>query len=265
VPTLLFKLVGPMQSWGSRSRFDLRDTEQFPTKSGVLGLVAAALGRDREEPVDDLAELRFGVRVDREGIIRYDFQTALHVRKAGINKKTGNFIIYALNSEEKSKLSKYLKSWLNIKDISIQIDPKNRTTTSKRYYLSDAAFLAGLEGDEMLLKAIESALKNPKWPLFLGRKGYPPGEPVHFAEGGITNESLEAALARKEPIAPPRNPDEASVRYAIELAPGCEPGFPWLVHEIWDQPTAPFSERRFGARRVGVASFERGEVPKPCT
>jgi len=265
VPTLLLKFVGPMQSWGSRSRFDLRDTEQFPTKSGVLGLVAAALGRSREKPIDDLAKLRFGIRIDREGIVRYDFQTALHVRKAGRDKKTGKFIIYALNPKEQSMLSKYLKAWLDIKDISVKIDPKNRTVTSKRYYLSDAAFLVGLEGDEALLQTIEAALKNPKWPLFLGRKGYLPGEPVHFAEGGIVNKPLEAALAQKEPIAPPRNPNDTSFRYAIELAPGCEPGFPWLIHEVWDQPVAPFAERRFAARRVGVVKLPRGEVPNPCT
>ena len=242
MPTLLLKLVGPMQSWGSRSRFDLRDTEQFPTKSGVLGLVAAALGRDRAEPIDDLAALRLGVRGDREGVVRYDFQTAKNVIRADVSK------------------DRWERARAKGKTVGTQ-----DTVVSRRYFLSDAAFLVGLEGDEELLETIEAALKNPKWPLFLGRKGYLPGEPVHFAEGGITNESLEAALARKEPIAPPRNPDEASVRYAIELAPGCEPGFPWLVHEIWDQPTAPFLQRRFGARRVGVASFERGEVPKPCT
>lgn len=47
--TLLLQLVAPMQSWGSRSRFDDRDTEREPTKSGVLGLVASALGRPRAE------------------------------------------------------------------------------------------------------------------------------------------------------------------------------------------------------------------------
>jgi len=51
--TLLIPLVGPMQSWGTRSRFDHRDTEREPSKSGVIGLVCAAIGRDRNEPIDD--------------------------------------------------------------------------------------------------------------------------------------------------------------------------------------------------------------------
>ena len=46
--TLLLRLQGPMQSWGTTSRFDERDTQLEPSKSGVLGLVCAAIGRDRQ-------------------------------------------------------------------------------------------------------------------------------------------------------------------------------------------------------------------------
>jgi CRISPR system Cascade subunit CasD len=74
--TLLIPLVGPMQAWGSRSRFSDRDTHREPTKSGVIGLVCAALGRGRNEPLDDLAALRFGVRSDRPGLPQRDYQTA---------------------------------------------------------------------------------------------------------------------------------------------------------------------------------------------
>ena len=73
---VLLQLIAPMQSWGSRSRFDDRDTEREPTKSGVLGLVSSALGRSRNADVIDLAALLFGVRVDRAGQIRTDYQTA---------------------------------------------------------------------------------------------------------------------------------------------------------------------------------------------
>src|SRR5437764_11434486 len=76
MPTLLLRLAGPMQSWGTTSRFSIRDTGLEPSKSGVIGLLCAALGRPREHPVDDLAGLRFGVRADRPGTLRMDFQTA---------------------------------------------------------------------------------------------------------------------------------------------------------------------------------------------
>lgn len=73
--TLLLRLAGPMQAWGTTSRFDERDSGLEPSKSGVLGLVCAALGRDRSEPLDDLATLKMSVRVDREGLLMRDYQT----------------------------------------------------------------------------------------------------------------------------------------------------------------------------------------------
>ena len=72
---LLLKLAGPLQSWGSASRFTDRGTQHEPTKSGVVGLLAAALGRRRTASVDDLASLRFGVRIDQPGTLQDDFQT----------------------------------------------------------------------------------------------------------------------------------------------------------------------------------------------
>ncbi|MDR8019339.1 type I-E CRISPR-associated protein Cas5/CasD [Nesterenkonia aerolata] len=78
--TLVLKLYGPMQSWGDNSRFTTRHTRNEPTKSGVLGLLAAAQGRRRSDPLEDLAELRFGVRVDQPGELVRDFQTAIDWR-----------------------------------------------------------------------------------------------------------------------------------------------------------------------------------------
>ncbi|MDI9588955.1 MAG: type I-E CRISPR-associated protein Cas5/CasD [Acidobacteriota bacterium] len=74
--TLLLRLAGPLQSWGDSSRFTLRGTRREPTKSGVVGLLAAALGRQRGEAIDDLARLRMAVRTDQPGSLLEDFQTA---------------------------------------------------------------------------------------------------------------------------------------------------------------------------------------------
>lgn len=73
---LLLTLAGPMQAWGSTSRFTTRSTDDAPTKSGVVGLLAAARGLRRTDPVEDLARLRFGARVDQPGELLRDFQTA---------------------------------------------------------------------------------------------------------------------------------------------------------------------------------------------
>jgi CRISPR system Cascade subunit CasD len=205
--TLLLRLQGAMQSWGTTSRFDERDTQLEPSKSGVLGLVCAALGRDRHKPVDDLAALRMGVRVDHEGVPMRDYQTA-----TGVLIATG-----------KSDM--------------------RRTVVSPRYYLSDAAFLVGLEGaDEALLARIHAALRAPHWPLALGRKSFAPGMPVWLPDG-LLPLPLEAALAQYPRLASARQGDlQTTLRCLLE---DDQEGAIRL-----DQPVAPFAERRFGPRFV---------------
>ncbi|NLN97109.1 MAG: type I-E CRISPR-associated protein Cas5/CasD [Eubacteriaceae bacterium] len=77
MPTLLLRLAAPLQSWGVSSKFDTRSTEKMPTKSGLIGMLASALGYDRGS---DLTELRenfiYGFRADREGLIHKDFHKA---------------------------------------------------------------------------------------------------------------------------------------------------------------------------------------------
>ena len=76
--TLLLRLAGPMQAWGTESKFEYRRTGLEPTKSGVIGLLMAALGcrRDDKETLRLLDTLRMGVRVDRAGEEDRDFHTA---------------------------------------------------------------------------------------------------------------------------------------------------------------------------------------------
>lgn len=72
---LLFTVAAPLQSWGDTGRLDVRNTRKEPTKSGVIGLIANALGMGRSDSLDRFKTLRFGVRVDREGKWDSDFQT----------------------------------------------------------------------------------------------------------------------------------------------------------------------------------------------
>ncbi|NEW51651.1 type I-E CRISPR-associated protein Cas5/CasD [Nocardia cyriacigeorgica] len=79
---LLMRLAAPLQSWGVSSRFARRETQQYPSKSGVLGLIAAAQGRRRTDPIEEaLQDLAFGVRVDQPGRLVRDFQVALSIDK----------------------------------------------------------------------------------------------------------------------------------------------------------------------------------------
>lgn len=73
---LLLRLAAPMQSWGTSSRFSRRNTDRTPSKSGIVGLLAAAEGRRRTDPLEGLLDLRVGVRTEQAGTIERDFQTA---------------------------------------------------------------------------------------------------------------------------------------------------------------------------------------------
>jgi CRISPR system Cascade subunit CasD len=156
--TLLLRLQAPMQSWGISSHFTDRDTAREPSKSGVIGLICAAMGRPRDADLADLAGLKMGVRVDREGLLRKDYQIAQDILTADGTK---------------------------IK----------RSEVSNRYYLADAVFLVGLEGAHDLLKEIQAALQNPHWLLYLGRKAFPPGKPVYLHDGLRDEILLEAFKA----------------------------------------------------------------------
>lgn len=159
---ILLRLEGPMQSWGIGSRFSERHTEAEPTKSGVIGLVASALGRSRDESIEDLAQMKMGVRIDREGQIFYDYHTILDVLRANVKGEI-----------TKSKLG---------------------TVISRRFYIADACFLVGFESENKeLLKKILTATSKPKWPLFLGRKSFPPSSPIVLTDK-IYDDSLSEVL-----------------------------------------------------------------------
>ncbi|MDR1663956.1 MAG: type I-E CRISPR-associated protein Cas5/CasD [Clostridiales bacterium] len=155
--TLLLRLSSPLQSWGAENKFERRLTHREPTKSGVVGLLAAALGIRREgggSPyrLDDLAALRFGVRVDQPGQMLKDYHVVL----------------------DENNVPKYV---------------------TERYYLADAVFLVGLEGDGVLLRALDSAVRSPYFPLYLGRRSCPPTGKVSL---GIQEKPLEDALREAE-------------------------------------------------------------------
>jgi CRISPR system Cascade subunit CasD len=215
MPTLLLKLVGPMQSWGSTSRFDERDTNKEPSKSGVIGLLAAALGIDREnwEQLKPLTQLRMVVRHDRPGIIKREYQTAGCANPYEIIKADGSL--------------------------------SDKGITSVRYYLADAAFLVGLECDDrQLLESIHSALQNPVWPLSLGRKSYVPSEDIWVNEG-LQKESLSVVMLRWPWIATLRKYESFPEKLLISFESDNGEGILKM-----DQPLSSFSSRYFGARYV---------------
>lgn len=181
--TLLIRLIAPMQSWGVQSNYTTRDSGLEPSKSGVIGLLCAALGRPRDAALDDLAALRMGVRVDREGTLRSDFHIAQDV----------------LDSDGKGI---------------------RKSIVTNRYYLANAAFLVGLEGSRKLLLELQSALQKPVWTLFLGRKAFPPALPVRLGDGYQENTALEEALSRYGRIVKQPHNGSQKMRFVIEAPDG---------------------------------------------
>jgi len=183
VYTLLIRLAGPLQSWGSSSRWGERDTGGEPSKSGVVGLIAAALGRKRSEPVDDLAALVMGVRVDHEGVPGYDFQTA-----GGGMDHPG--IAQAKDSQ------KNIRDRLEAASEGRRNYTKGGSSISRRHFLQDAMFLVGLQGaDKAFLDDLDAHLRAPVFPLGLGRRGYVPSIPVALPGNGVRRGDLMSVLS----------------------------------------------------------------------
>lgn len=143
---LILRLEGALQSWGDHSKWDVRDCGDFPSQSGVVGLLACAMGIERGNPeIAALSSvLHMAVRADRPGIRMLDYHTVQ------------GHPLY--NAEGKPR-------------------PSN-TIVSPRWYLQDASFLVVLDMPELWRKRVEAALKRPVWPIYLGRKSCVPSRPI---------------------------------------------------------------------------------------
>ena len=139
--TILLKFSGPLQSYGTSSHFQTRYTDNYPSKSAVLGLLAACLGyrRDEEEKLRELSTLKFAVRIDQQGGLLKDYHIA-------------------------------------ITDKEIVEIPQ--TYVTNRYYLEDALFVVALSGMDELIDTLIKAIKSPYFQPFMGRRSLP--VPVDF-------------------------------------------------------------------------------------
>jgi CRISPR system Cascade subunit CasD len=181
---LAFLLDGPLQSWGTSSRFQRRGTDPHPSKSGVLGLLAAALGIDKNgvnevEQLRPFAALRFSVyRVSRvigeqqPAVLRLD---DYHTVGGGYDDKTH---LGGLSTPRKASGGAF------------------GTVLTQREYLTDAVFAAVLRGPRLLLEDIAIALENPVWGVWLGRKCCVPATPIVAVIADQGTSALAGILAK---------------------------------------------------------------------
>jgi len=169
--TLFLRLEAPLQSWGERAQWSERDTAPEPTKSGVVGLLACALGWDDDILIQDLSQaIRVGVRCDYIA----SPNTTIDFHTVGGGYKTPQL----LTGEGKPKLSK----------------KSPHTEPTKRYYLSDASFLVAVQATQDKIALLAQAVQFPVWPVFLGRKSCVPTRPIFDDIGDYA--SLREALQK---------------------------------------------------------------------
>jgi CRISPR system Cascade subunit CasD len=219
---LLLYLDAPMQAWGYSSRFNRRTTASWPVKSGIIGLLCAAIGIERE---------------DEAGIARL---SALKMT------------VYTLKNE-----GRRLMDWHTVGG---GYDPKTQrqnmsnkagggspdTVLTDREYLLDCKFGVILSGDVATVEECAAALENPKWGVWFGRKCCLPA--ARICEGIFG--SMDEALGRLQNIAE-QNGWKANGWRRVREAENFEDG----TDSMMDIPLN-FSTRHYQTRRIADEVME---------
>ena len=148
----LLHLQGPMMSFADKGFGQLREEGEFPSRSAVIGIVAAALGLERGS--ERLLELHRSLRVHvaslSRGSLLVDYHTVLasgygEYDPAGIRREGGG----------------------------------GNPTLTWRSYHTDAHFMAYLQSDNTeLMRECREALAAPVFTAFIGRRSCPPATPI---------------------------------------------------------------------------------------
>ena len=204
-------LQAPLQSWGVCSQFSERDTGRFPSKSAISGMICAAFGYARgSEQERDLLEMLSQIKfltVSTYGASPTsnvpgrlnDFHTVMGTRKANGGVKACHI--------------------------------------TRRHYLTDSEFYVFLSGNDELIHSIASAIKNPVWGLWLGRKCCIPSTPIFAGEYTSEVEALKRFFDQP-----------------IEHYSSCEDAVNSTVDDYaWDEPRSFESRKRiFEPRKVHI-------------
>jgi len=164
--TLTLYLDAPLQSWGYQSRFDRRTTFSMPTRSGILGMICAAMGIDRTDSkaLEKFIALKLTCLALKQHVRLIDF----HTIGGGWDKK------------------------INPNNLIPTAEGKpGQTKITRREYLQWSKFGVLIQGSEKILHEIAEALKNPRWGIWLGRKSCIPASPVFQGIFSSTDEAIE--------------------------------------------------------------------------
>ncbi len=204
-------LDAPLQSWGYQSKFDRRTSLSYPTRSGILGMICAAMGIDRADRsgLADLAELSMSTF----SFCNHERLVDFHTVGGGWDNKTN-----PLNIVRKAG------------------GGAGSTIVTRREYLQDAKFGVIIAGATEQLAEIAIALKNPKWGVWLGRKSCVPASPL--CQGIFSSETEALAHLRQRAGA---DKEVRTVTEVAEFADGTD--------TLMDVPL-DFANREFTPRRI---------------
>lgn len=182
-PYLLLWLEGPLQAWGHDSKFGVRDTLHFPTRSGVLGLLCCARGAGGSE-VDWLKTMcalpmtvRSFARLNQKGqrVLREPAMRDFHMVGSGYDDTDPwQSLLIPKTSEGKKAVG-------------------GGTKMTYRYYLQDAAFAVVLQVPFDQADQLIDALQIPVWDIYLGRKNCVPTELIYQGMFNSSDQALEKA------------------------------------------------------------------------
>lgn len=219
--TLLLHLEGPMQAWSTSPRLDASlpfRTECVPTLSGVTGIIASAMGLPRGFTDMWPSRLVMGVRIDRPGSVRVDYQTITwRTAKTGVPRL-----------------------WRHGDSVATSVAP--------REYIADAKFTVALQGDDETVAHAADALAHPSRPLSLGLRSCPPTRRILC---GVVDGTVMEALT-----GPCRHADgERGHRMVVDVrALPDGPTGAAIVSRVRDVPVPDPRMRRYAMR--SVAEFE---------
>ncbi len=188
-PYLLMWLEAPLQAWGHDSRFGRRESLDFPTKSGVLGLLCCALGKGGEQ-TDWLARW-----ADRDMVVQAYVPQDKQGQPMPRQPLLRDFHMVGANYDLSDPWQALLETRLS--SGKTRNSAGGGTKMTYRYYLQDMAFAVALQGPQSELEELQNSLQNPVWDLYLGRKNCVPTELI----GQGVHSDLEAALEHADQMA----------------------------------------------------------------
>ena len=233
-PYLLLWLEAPLQSWGHDSKFGRRDSLDFPTKSGVLGLLCSARGAGGEERewLEAWADLDMQVMAyipkDKQGqpLPRQPLMRDFHMVGSGYDQQDPwASLLIPKTSEGKKAVG-------------------GGTKMTYRYYLQDMAYAVAIQGPSIFIDEAAESLVSPVWDLYLGRKNCVPTE---FIVQGVFA-TAESALQRGEQLA-----EDKTRALTFSVKQGEHEG---EVLTLNDVPLQFGEHKKYRDRRVTVQKME---------